>query len=199
MADKKKGYHHGNLKEVLVANAIQMLDNIGIYEISLRNLAEQTGVSHNAPYKHFKDKNALLCAIATAGFGELNNQLKDSEPEIDFAATIQETARRYYAFARAKPEQFKLMFGGFIPDGDEDDHLREAKNKMWSFFFELADHGRQHGWIESNSTPGVARAIWGLVHGMTALGLDIPGFRSASQNDESMLLLLEGISANPWI
>ncbi len=61
-------YHHGNLRQELMNRAEQHLLESGSNELSLRALAREIGVSQTAPYRHFRDKNALLAALATEGF-----------------------------------------------------------------------------------------------------------------------------------
>ena len=48
-----------------------MLATSGPEALSLRELARALGVSHNAPYKHFTTRDALLAALAAEGFREL--------------------------------------------------------------------------------------------------------------------------------
>ena len=68
MSDASQNYHHGDLRATLLRVATERVVNEGIDSLSLRKLAEEAGVSRTAPYHHFKDKNALLNAIAAQGF-----------------------------------------------------------------------------------------------------------------------------------
>src|SRR5688572_5482780 len=61
-------YQHGNLRQALVQAGLKLLTDGGLSALSLRGAAQLTGVSHAAPYRHFKDKDALLAAIAEQGF-----------------------------------------------------------------------------------------------------------------------------------
>ena len=70
-AEKKKesqSYHHGNLRRVLIDTAVEIISEQGARGLSLRKVAKRAGVSHAAPYRHFKDKNAILAAVAKEGF-----------------------------------------------------------------------------------------------------------------------------------
>ena len=75
-------YHHGDLHATLLQEANTLLNEQGIEGLSLRKLAERAGVSRTAPYHHFRDKNALLCALATQAFRQLdemiNSQLQEA-------------------------------------------------------------------------------------------------------------------------
>ena len=65
----KDKYHHGNLRNKLIAIATELLSEEGAHSLSLRKISQRAGVSHNAPYMHFADKEAVLAAIAEEGFG----------------------------------------------------------------------------------------------------------------------------------
>ena len=64
----KKSYHHGDLRQALLAEATAMLEESGADGLSLRALARRVGVSHAAPGHHFADRNALLAELAADGF-----------------------------------------------------------------------------------------------------------------------------------
>src|SRR6266700_7153152 len=73
-----KPYHHGNLRETLLQSAIRLIAEVGPTAFTLREVARQAGVSHNAPYRHFQDKDALLAAVATQGYGELTEAMLEA-------------------------------------------------------------------------------------------------------------------------
>src|ERR1700757_2284011 len=64
-------YHHGNLREALLEPAIRLTAEAGPAAFTLREVARRAGVSHNAPYRHFHDKDDLLAAVAAEGYNEL--------------------------------------------------------------------------------------------------------------------------------
>ena len=72
----KKAYHHGNLREALVAAARDILDTRGVEGLSLRKVAQQTGVSPTALYSHFQDKRELLAMLAIEGFESLTARME---------------------------------------------------------------------------------------------------------------------------
>src|SRR6266481_2821386 len=74
----RKPYHHGHLQEVLLRTAIQLIGEVGPVGFTLREVARRAGVSHNAPYRHFQDKEELLAAVAAQGFRELNQAMLDA-------------------------------------------------------------------------------------------------------------------------
>src|SRR5258708_16902975 len=71
MGQQPKPYHHGNLREALLQSAIRLIAEVAPTAFTLREVARQAGVSHNAPYRHFQDKGALFAPVATPGYREL--------------------------------------------------------------------------------------------------------------------------------
>ena len=66
-----KNYHHGDLKGELMRQALKILDKKGVEGLTLREVARAAKVSHTAPYRHFKDKEDILAAIAEVGYTNL--------------------------------------------------------------------------------------------------------------------------------
>jgi AcrR family transcriptional regulator len=101
-------YHHGDLRAALLGAASRVLEKEGPDAISLRDLARRADVSHNAPYRHFPDRRALLDALAEEGFALLARDLQGKP--------WREQAVAYVRFALANPERFRLMFTRPVPD-----------------------------------------------------------------------------------
>src|SRR5688572_33107199 len=95
-------YHHGDLRAVLLRTAGEMLEKEGLGALSLREVARRSGVSHNAPYRHFPDRDSLLAALAAEGFREFGDALA-KRPR-------QEMGEAYVEFALEHPQRFRLMF-----------------------------------------------------------------------------------------
>jgi AcrR family transcriptional regulator len=110
MADRP--YHHGHLRDTLLAEAGRTLREQGVEQLSLRDLARQAGVSHAAPRRHFADRQALLDALAGAGFARLADEvaaaIADAGP--DFRARLRATGATYIRFATEDPALMELMF-----------------------------------------------------------------------------------------
>src|ERR1700740_773464 len=77
----RQPYHHGHLEETLLKTAIQLIGEVGPAGFTLREVARRAGVSHNAPYRHFADREELLAAVAAQGFRELTQAMRDAAHE----------------------------------------------------------------------------------------------------------------------
>lgn len=127
----------------------------------LREAARRAKVSHNAPYRHFADREALLAALAGEGFARLGQAL-----EAGGARGARGRGEAYVRFALEQPQRFRLMFGGALRL-DAYPALREAAKQTYAglvrAFEPLA--GRA-------GAPVAAAAAWSLTHGLAQLLLD---------------------------
>lgn len=166
-------YHHGDLKEALVDGALRILDAESLKALTLRRLAREVGVSHAAPYHHFKDLNALLAAVAARGFGLLRAAMSGdgSEAEMDAFLRLQAAGKAYVRFAVTQPELFRLMFGGRWRDSSGFPELREEERLAFAALEEMIEGAT--GASEAPSEIGsAARAAWAMVHGIAMLIVD---------------------------
>lgn len=104
-------YHHGDLQRALVEAGRRLLEREGSAALSLRAVAREAGVSAAAPYHHFKDRAALLYAIAHEGNVALNETMKaafeSSEAGRDRIIAV---GVAYVEFALKNPALYRLMF-----------------------------------------------------------------------------------------
>lgn len=151
-------YHHGNLPRTLLTAAAEMLESDGLTGLSLRDVARRAGVSHNAPYRHFSDREALLAELAVDGFRMLGEALA-KKPANDMGEA-------YVRFALDHPQRFRLMFGGQLPiDGYQS--LKDAAGRAYDA---LVDAFRVQTGVADPEI--AAAAAWSLVHGLAHLLLD---------------------------
>lgn len=148
-------YHHGDLRTALLRAAAKILEKEGISALSLREAARRAGVSHNAPYRHFADREALLAALAAEGFESLAEAMRGHGGR--------EMGAAYVRFALARPQLFRLMFGGALPTANHEP-LREAAARA---------HQALVAAFQDLPRPELAAAAaWSLVHGLAQLLLD---------------------------
>ncbi|MFX0574314.1 TetR/AcrR family transcriptional regulator [Nocardia nepalensis] len=107
---RSRSYHHGDLRAELLKRAEVTLRESGVDGLSLRQLARDLGVSHAAPSRHFRDKQALLDALALVGFDRLATVYGEVDPTGPFAERLHAAARAYLRFAIDNPALLALMF-----------------------------------------------------------------------------------------
>ena len=155
---RKTSYHHGDLAAELLAASGKLLEEKGTIGVSLREVARRAGVSHNAPYRHFPDRDALLAALAADGFRQLAAE--------QAAAPTAGMGEAYVAFALRHPQRFRLMFGGALAF-DERPALKAAAASAYDPLVE-AFRARD----DVPDPDSAAAAAWSLVHGLAQLLLD---------------------------
>jgi AcrR family transcriptional regulator len=189
----KKPYHHGALREALLAQALHDLEAEGLEAVSLRRLAETAGVSKTAPYRHFADKRELLVTLAADGFRLLAEALEAVMPAADPAAPPRPPApsgasdpraalralfRAYMDFARERPALYKLMISrlGYELHSEA---CRINSERALGCLVRAVAAAQASGWRRQQDQMSLVLALWASVHGWALLlidGLLPPGF-----------------------
>ena len=156
----KRAYHHGGLEIELTRAAGKILEKEGVEALSLRQIARRAGVSHNAPYRHFSDREALLAALAVEGFERLGAaQRKAAE-----SGGLRAMGEAYVQFALQNPQRFRLMFGGRIVIARHE-RLREVAART----FAGLSGALSTRVPEAQGARDASIAAWALVHGLAQL------------------------------
>lgn len=166
---KKFKYHHGNLRDALLAAAVTILEQDGVEGLSLRALAKATGVTQAAPYSHFADKDELLAAVAEQGFQRLAFQMADDATGAAAAdERIEKLIESYIRFAQENKALFQVMFGRELADLKKFPTLAMTAGKSYSLI-SAALARRENAEVD---TRFLTVAIWSLCHGLTTLIID---------------------------
>jgi len=170
----KGAYHHGNLRQVLLDEALAALRKHGAENLSLRDLARAIGVSQAAPYRHFPDKDSLLAQIAAQGYGELARAMRAASDQARSAGTsgLQAAGVSYVHFALRHPEQYRLMFGSYRIDQARHIDLVRAANDAYGVLLETVQEGVESAELRDEPVEIVAAAAWSIVHGLASLIID---------------------------
>ncbi len=171
-ADERSGYHHGNLRQTLLEQGLVLLEQGPDSDFSLRQLARQVGVSPNATYRHFANKEALIQAMATEGVRrlEVEQQRSWAQAQGDVARKFLATGCAYVRFARQHPALFRLMFGRFVVE-----HRSDAFDQASAQAFAGLRQGVAAALglaPEEEQTRLAAYNAWAVVHGFSYLILD---------------------------
>lgn len=167
---KRDSYHHGDLRHALINAGVVMLAEEGVEALSLRGLARRAGVSHNAPYQHFADKDALLAAIAEQGFHLLSDYIDQSQAGRDQDAIrerLEVAGQGYVRFAIEHPHHFQLMFGPRAHAGYPD--LSTAARAAFDRLAQIVAEGQRQGVLSGADPREPAMVIWLVVHGLSTV------------------------------
>ncbi|MFT4763548.1 MAG: AcrR family transcriptional regulator [Oleispira sp.] len=184
-----KQYHHGDLKASLVEAANTILLRDGADALSLRAIAAEVGVSHMAPYAHFKNKKELIKSIAEAGFVRMADTMEAVALELKAKKTLAPGelvlayGASYLEFATANPQLYRLMLGQVETTG--------RKSKKEDITASTTSDSVSSPFIESSKKPFIllreafalrgdtdervkaqALGAWSMVHGMAALMIE---------------------------
>jgi AcrR family transcriptional regulator len=178
----ERPYHHGNLRTALLAQAERTVRERGVQDLSLRELAREIGVSHGAPRRHFPDRQALLDALAEAGFARLGAELRsavDGAGE-DFQARLRATAAAYVRFATRDAALLELMFAG--KHREPSGALHQAADSAFLVMLELIEQGQADGALQRGESERVGLVLFATIQGIAALVTG--GMVGAEQVDE---------------
>ena len=174
MRKKRGAYHHGRLREAMIGDALAIVASHGVTGLSLRDVARRLGVSHQAPYRHFADKRALLEAIATEGFAALTAALRAPSPNPDRGdptARLIELGCIYVKFARTNAAHYRVMFAepeselGAPPPAEDTD-------SAFHVLIEVIIDGQRRGVFIAAPPRELALASFAFVHGLAMLAID---------------------------
>ncbi|WEO96622.1 TetR/AcrR family transcriptional regulator [Streptomyces sp. FXJ1.172] len=196
-------YHHGDLRATLLKSAERTLREKGAGALSLRELARAIGVSHAAPGRHFKDKQALLDALALDGYERLNRALGAAAetPGLDFEGRMAALARAYLGFAVDNPELLELMFARkhapeHAPEGsDSSDRLAAAVDQSLGSITAMITDAQERGEIVQADPERITTIAAASLHGLAALiaSCALDAEEAMGGLDEHVHLLLNGL------
>lgn len=199
----REGYHHGHLREALVEAAIGLAAESGPSGIVLRAVTRQVGVSPNAAYRHFADRDALLAEVAHRAMGGLVAAMQRRQEGLPDTGDAQQRAvarleaigQAYVDFALAEPGLFRVCFAappevvlaggptyaGSEPPTDEAaapevaSHLdSDLDADPFAVLNRALDDLVDVGWLPAERRPGAEVLCWSVVHGFATLHLDGP-------------------------
>jgi AcrR family transcriptional regulator len=168
---ERRGYHHGNLREALVEAALALIATKGHAGFTIAEAARLAGVSPAAPYRHFRDADALLAEVALRGFERFTVALtaawNDGRPLP--VRAFEAVGRAYLAFARDEPAHYAAMFEARI-DFTAHPGLSVAADRAFGVLRKAAER------LSDALPPGrrppslmVALHVWALSHGIASL------------------------------
>jgi AcrR family transcriptional regulator len=169
-------YHHGNLRQALLEASVDLIDERGIDDFTLREVARRAGVSHNAPYHHFADREALVSALCLESFSMLRAGL---EQAIAGRAGPAERLRRlgveYVRWALEHRARFRVMWRPELRgDGPLGADASNPDADAFGVLLRVIDEAKRAGALAPGDRQAIALTAWSTVHGLALLLLDGP-------------------------
>lgn len=164
-------YHHGDLKNALIAAGLQLLIEKGVNGLNLREVARRAGVTHAAPYRHFADKEALIAAIAEDGFQRLGERIRAAHNAVtgDAATKLTTLGHAYITFALEQPDSFRLMFSHTIAHREQYPELYTAAKAGFLLLQSIIEEGKATGLFVNADSIAMTKSVWSMVHGLASL------------------------------
>lgn len=156
----RRPYHHGDLKNTIVATARTMLERQRGANLSFRAVAREANVSHAAPYRHFSSQEAMLAEVAHGGFVELRDALSEAQNLLYPATRISTLCRIYLTYVAEHPALARLMFESQILARMKYPALRAAASAI----------GEEIGIVLGDTAFGLS--VWATLHGIAMLMLE---------------------------
>ena len=182
-SDPSDRYHHGDLRRALVEAALELLLEGGTEALGMRELARRVGVSAAAPYRHFRDKQALIQAVAATGFALFLEAIEAAKAGVPPEEQLGAMAEAYVHFALRYPRLYKLMFSSELGKFEDKDLRRAADAAYASLAMTAAK--------EDPDAPGEAAiSAWAFVHGLSMLLLDEQLLGVSAANAEPLVKAL---------
>jgi AcrR family transcriptional regulator len=180
MQTTDRPYHHGNLRDTLVAAAVRLARTGGPDAVVLRAVSREAGVSHNAAYRHFADQPDLLAAVSEFCMSQLAALIIERTDAVRVrakgpraSARFNAVGRAYIEFARTEPGWFKTAFSG-APTSPEPSPEGEPAVGPFDLLIARLDELVEAGVLPPERRPGAEFAAWSMVHGLSTLIVDGP-------------------------
>jgi AcrR family transcriptional regulator len=147
-----------------------MVEKDGVDALSVRKLAERVGVSQTALYHHFRDKQALLCAIGEEAIDHFAGKLQGGLAEVEgLEARFERFVTVYVRFALEHPELYEVLFGRgtWKGEGPESEAFRSKARASFRSYAEMVSSLQAQGWLSPDLNPlRLAQVLWGTLHGL---------------------------------
>lgn len=172
----RKTYHHGNLVDSLITAAIELIEEKGVEQLSVREVAKKAGVSPAAPFRHFSSKAALLTAVAEQAISRLTDAVGQAleEAETDEPlARLRAVGLGYLRWALANPTHFQIVSSRTLIDFHGSERLVKENEDMRQLVVGLVDQAKSRGDLRAGVEPAdLIYAARAFVYGVVRMWID---------------------------
>lgn len=189
-------YHHGNLRKALIDVSVELARDGGPDAVVLREASRRAGVSHNAGYRHFPDRDSLLRAVAERAMAELAQLMEEliakvtsRNPRVRARDRLRATGAAYVTFATSQPGLFRTAFAvpHHLPPLGADEGTATSGLGPLAILGRQLDELVSSGQMPPSRRPLAEFTAWSGVHGLSSLLLDGP-LRALPETDRAAAL-----------
>jgi AcrR family transcriptional regulator len=174
----------------------------GLSALSMREVARRAGVSHQAPYHHFADREAILAALCEEGFAQLLSEFRAAVEGVEGPVErLRETGRAYVRWALGHSAHFRIMFRPELVSLERFPDARGVAQEAFGFLVDRVGELVEAGVVPADQAEVVTMLVWSTVHGLATLlldgplparGSDLEAEQAADRVIERMAMLLKG-------
>jgi AcrR family transcriptional regulator len=172
---RKRPYHHGRLRQALLDASLEIIAELGVSGLSLREAARRAGVSHAAPKRHFATATDLYCAVAEDAYRRLRAHLLARLAERPAATALEAFGSlgvAYVEFAVTHPGHFRAMFHPGVGERPTPHPLEEEAGAAFAVLVEAVERAQAAGDVRVGPSKDIALGAWSLMHGLAVLAVD---------------------------
>ena len=173
----RDGYHHGNLREALIEAALGLIAKRGIGGFAVAELARAVGVSAAAPYRHFRDRDAVLAEVARRGFEAMASDMRAAalSQKANPVTALEGCAQAHLAFAGRDGAVYSAMFDPYFPVAAHPE-LARARDTAFGVLRAATQAACDRSGAPRRPPPlMVAVHVWAMTHGIATLYLGPSG------------------------
>ncbi|MFK0691945.1 TetR/AcrR family transcriptional regulator [Mesorhizobium sp. IMUNJ 23033] len=172
---RRTGYHHGNLREVLIDAAVQLVEEGGPDNVSVREAAKRAGVSPGAPFRHFANKTALMTAVAEQAMSRFRSEITIAVESVATDDPIERFAAvgiAYLRWAIRNPTHFQVISTRSLIDWDSSESLRHDNEAVRALVERSMVEAQRRNMLRSNDIAETQIAARALVYGLARMCID---------------------------
>ena len=169
------GYHHGSLREALIEAAVQLVEEGGPDNVSMREAAKRAGVSPGAPFRHFSTKTALMTAVAEQAMSRFRTEIAAAVEQVTTDDPLQRFAavgRAYLRWASRNPTHFQIISSRSLIDWASSESLRRDNDAVRSLMDEALVEALARDMLRSDDLADTKIAGRALVYGLARMVVD---------------------------
>jgi AcrR family transcriptional regulator len=171
----RASYRHGNLREALIKAALQLIEEVGPENVSVREAAKRAGVSPGAPFRHFANKTALMTAVAEQAMRLFRAEVVKAVEAVasnDPLARFEAVGSAYLHWAINNPTHFQIISTRNLIDWDSSESLRADNRLVRSLMEQAITDAAKQGKLRLANIAQIHIAARAIVYGLGRMYID---------------------------